>query len=128
MHTETRQNSASQRHPLSPGQMLTLALTEGSTLTCLGAPIQLSATPLAALDACSGYSMCLRNGQSWRAPGRLWVQLVCVGERSSVQVQPGMPAASKNRLGLEGLRRWIARYRPGGRESATGIKRGQRAA
>jgi hypothetical protein len=125
MHTET--SHALQRHSLFPEQMLTLALTEGSTLTCLGAPIQLTTTPLAALDACTGCSMRLHNGQSWRAPGALWVQLVCVDERSSVQVRMGMPAESKNRLGLAGMRRWIGQ-RFGGLSNAAGIKRGQRAA
>lgn len=127
MHTAARHSSAPQRHPLFPGQMLTLALTEGSTLTCLGAPIQLSTTPPAALDACSGYSMRLHNGQSWRAPGTLWVQLACVDERSSVQVQMGMPAEKQNRLGLADLRRWMDQWF-GGRRNAAGIKRGQRAA
>jgi hypothetical protein len=128
MHPETRHSHAPQRHPLFPSQVLTLALTEGSTLTCLGAPIQLSTTPLAALDACTGYSMRLHNGQGWRAPGALWVQLTCVDERSSVQVRMGMSAERQNRPGLAALRRWIGRCWPGGRTAAAGIKRGQRAA
>jgi hypothetical protein len=52
------------QHALAPGHMLTLALAEGSTLLCLGAPVQLSTTPLSTLDACTGYSMRLHNGQS----------------------------------------------------------------
>ena len=127
MHTETSHSHTPQRHPLFPGQMLALALSDGSTLTCLGAPIQLSTTPLAALDACSGYSMRLHSGQSWRAPGTLWVQLVCVDERSSVQVQRAMPAEKQNRLGLADLRRWMDQWF-GGRRNAASIKRGQRAA
>jgi len=119
--------NSTQQHALAPGHMLTLALTEGSTLLCLGAPVQLSTTPLSALDACTGYSMLLYNGQSWCAPGALWVQVLCVEGRSSIRVQPSVPAAKENRLGLADLRRWLVGQWPR-RGSSGELKRGQRAA
>ena len=53
MQTEST-GSTIERHTLTPGNLLTLRLPEGSTLLCLGSAIQLSTTSLPSLDACSG--------------------------------------------------------------------------
>ena len=126
MHTEGA-NHRIEHHQLTPGHMLTLCLPEGSTLLCQGAAIQLSTTPLAALDACSGYQLQLHNGQSWRAPAQLWVQLRCAGESSRIQLQQEPEAAKENRPGLADLGRWFVRQWSGSK-AASSIKRGQRAA
>lgn len=120
--------STIERHTLTPGNLLTLRLPEGSTLLCLGAAIQLSTTSLPSLDACSGYQMQLHTGQSWRAPAALWVQLLCVGERSRIQVQMNPVPAKENRLGLADLRRWMTLQWSAVRKTTGNIKRGQRAA
>ena len=127
MHTEGA-NHCIEHHQLTPGHMLTLCLPEGSTLLCLGSAIQLSTTSLPSLDACSGYQMQLHNGQSWRAPAALWVQLLCVGERSRIQVQMNPAPAKENRLGLADLRRWMTLQWSAVRKTTGNIKRGQRAA
>ena len=124
MHTES---TSSIQHALRPGHMLTLALPEGSTLRCLGAPVQLSTTPLSTLDACTGYSMQLHTGQSWRAPARLWVQVFCVAERSSILVQQQETAEKENRLEPWSLRRWISSLWSGKHSLSSAIKREQRA-
>lgn len=124
MHTES---TSSIQHALHPGHMLTLALAEGSTLLCLGAPIQLSTTPLSTLDACTGYSMQLHTGQSWRAPARLWVQVFCIAERGTVLVQQPESAEKENRLGSQNLRRWITDWWSGKPSPSNVIKREQRA-
>lgn len=124
MHTES---TSSIQHALPPGHMLTLALPEGSTLLCLGAPVQLSTTPLSTLDACTGYSMQLHTGQSWRAPARLWVQVFCVAERSSILVQQQETAEKENRLSSWSLRRWISGLWSGKHSLSSAIKREQRA-
>ena len=126
MHTEGA-NHCIEHHQLTPGHMLTLCLPEGSTLLCQGPAIQLSTTPLAALEACSGYQLQLHNGQSWRAPAQLWVQLLCVGEGSRIQLQLEPEASKENRPGLASLGRWFVRQWPGSK-AASSIKRGQRAA
>ncbi|MDR2299199.1 MAG: hypothetical protein LBE30_12785 [Comamonas sp.] len=120
--------STIEQHTLTPGNLLTLRLPEGSTLLCLGAAIQLSTTPLPSLDACSGYQMQLHNGQSWRAPGALWVQLLCVDERSRIQLQMNPAAIKENRLGLTNLRRWmVLQWSAVLRKTTGNIKRGRRA-
>ena len=124
MHTES---TSSIQHALRPGHMLTLALPEGSTLLCLGAPVQLSTTPLSTLDACTGYSMQLHTGQSWRAPARLWVQVFCVAERSSILVQHQETAEKENRLSSWSPRRWISSLWSGKHSLSSAIKREQRA-
>lgn len=124
MHTES---TSSIQHALHPGHMLTLALAEGSTLLCLGAPIQLSTTPLSTLDACTGYSMQLPTGQSWRAPARLWVQVFCIAECGTVLVQQPESAEKENRLGSQNLRRWITDWWSRKPSLSNVIKREQRA-
>ena len=123
MHTEGA--SSTQLHPLTPGHLLTLALPEGSTVICLGEALLLSTTPLSTLDACSGYSLRLHNGQSWRAPAALWVQLQCVEQRSRVQVQMSLPAPKENRPALARLGRLVLSCL---RQLSSSFKPGRRAA
>lgn len=74
-------------HQLTQGQMLTLQLAEGSTLTCLSSSIEIQSTALPSLDAFGGYSLRLRTGQSWRAPGMVWVQLQSLESSARVELQ-----------------------------------------
>ena len=111
MDTDSR--ASSQQHTVHPGHMLTLALPEGSTLFCLGAPIQLSTTPLSTLEHCTGYHMQLHNGQAWRTPCALWVQVYCIEESSRIQVQENLAAPKENRPRLALLGRWMHHLQSG---------------
>ena len=58
------------RHQLTQGQMQTLQLDEGCTLTCLSGSIEFQSPALPGLAAYGAYSLRLHTGQSWRAPER----------------------------------------------------------
>ena len=72
-----------------------------------------------------GYSLRLHNGQSWRAPAALWVQLQCVEQRSRVQVQMSLPAPKENRPALARLGRLVLSCL---RQLSSSFKPGRRAA
>ena len=74
------------RHQLTPGQMQTLQLGEGCTLTCLSGSIELQSPALPGLDIYGGYRLRLHTGQSWRAPGIVWVQLQSLGPAAKVEL------------------------------------------
>ena len=74
------------RHQLTQGQMQTLQLDEGCTLTCLSGSIEFQSPALPGLAAYGGYSLRLHTGQSWRAPGIVWVQLQCLGPAAKVEL------------------------------------------
>ena len=75
------------RHQLTQGQMQTLQLDEGCTLTCLSGSIEFQSPALPGLAAYGGYSLRLHTGQSWRAPGIVWVQLQSLGPAAKVDLQ-----------------------------------------
>ena len=75
------------RHQLTQGQMQTLQLDEGCTLTCLSGSIEFQSPALPGLAAYGGYSLRLHTGQSWRAPGIVWVQLQSLGPAAKVELQ-----------------------------------------
>ena len=74
------------RHQLTQGQMQTLQLDEDCTLTCLSGSIELQSPALPGLAAYGGYSLRLHTGQSWRAPGVVWVQLQSLGPAAKVEL------------------------------------------
>ena len=75
------------RHQLTQGQMQTLQLDEGCTLTCLSGSIEFQSPALPGLAAYGAYSLRLHTGQSWRAPGIVWVQLQSLGPAAKVDLQ-----------------------------------------
>ena len=84
---QTTSRSSTTRHQLTQGQMQTLQLGEGCTLTCLSGSIELQSPALPGLAAYGAYSLHLHTGQSWRAPGIVWVQLQSHGPTAKVELQ-----------------------------------------
>lgn len=74
------------RHQLTQGQMQTLQLDEGCTLTCLSGSLEFQSPSLPGLAAYGAYSLRLHTGQSWRAPGVVWVQLQSLGPAAKVEL------------------------------------------
>ena len=83
---QTTSRSSTTRHQLTQGQMLTLQLGEDCTLTCLSGSIEFQSPSLPGLAAYGGYSLRLHTGQSWRAPGIVWVQLQSLGPAAKVEL------------------------------------------
>lgn len=83
---QTTAHSSTARHQLTQGQMQTLQLGEGYTLTCLSGSIELQSPALPGLAAYGGYRLRLHTGQSWRAPGIVWVQLQSLGLAAKVEL------------------------------------------
>ena len=84
---QTTSRSSTTSHQLTQGQVLTLQLGEGCTLTCLSGSIELHSPALPGLAAYGAYSLRLHTGQSWRAPGIVWVQLQSHGPTAKVELQ-----------------------------------------
>ena len=84
---QTTAHSSTARHQLTQGQMQTLQLGEGCTLTCLSGSIELQSPALPGLAAYGAYNLRLHTRQSWRAPGIIWVQLQSHGSTAKVELQ-----------------------------------------
>ena len=84
---QTTSRSSTTSHQLTQGQVLTLQLGEGCTLTCLSGSLEFQSPSLPGLAAYGAYSLRLHTGQSWRAPGVVWVQLKSLGPAAKVELQ-----------------------------------------
>ena len=81
--------------------MQTLQLDEGCTLTCLSGSIEFQSPALPGLAAYGAYSLRLHTGQSWRAPGIVWVQLQSLGPAAKVELH--ITQAQEKCLSLESV-------------------------
>lgn len=83
---------------LASGQTLTRALAAGDEMFCASGTLHLSTSMLAGDYALPGQSLRLQAGQSWRAPGVLFIQITAIDAPAQIRWSPAViPAAPPRR-------------------------------
>lgn len=79
---------------LASGQTLTRVLAAGDEVFCASGSLHLSTSALTGDYALPGQSLRLQAGQSWRAPGVLWIQVTAIAAQARIRWSPAvMPVA-----------------------------------
>lgn len=103
--------AAGPRHrQLHPHQTQRLMLSAGMELFCAQGQLLLQTSTLTSLE--QGLSIHLAVGQSWRAPGDIWVQVSALGHPAGMQISqapaPTRPAPTPSSPWfLAWLQRWL---------------------
>lgn len=75
---------------LASGQTLTRILAAGDEMFYASGTLHLSTSALTGDYALPGQVLRLQAGQSWRAPGLLWIQITAVGAQARIRWSPAL--------------------------------------